>query len=220
MWIFPNLLCVNSESVLAQSSAHLCSVQKDEASPVANSNLSFDFFVVFFTSAYFTSRFEKMFAWWWNKAAVGAEQNQLGLVVNAGLHGDPKNFSTFFWQSTFYDIYRDLKNLSSFFFCIKISQLLDYLDGRQSRRWNLSKGKEGMFASALPRTGTTSATKGHFHFSLHQISNFHSHTAAAALRLNMLSKIWGEACCLIPSHLRWTYSRNSYPWSSNIIVLS
>ena len=93
-----------------------------------------------------------------------------------------------------------------------------YLDGRQLRK--LSTGKERMFASALPRSWTTSATIDHFHFSFHQISSFHSHTAIATLRLNMLSKIWGEACCLIQSHLRWTYSRKIYLWSSNIMVLS
>ena len=30
---------------------------------------------------------------------MGAEKNQLCLIVNTGLHGDPKNFSTFFLQS-------------------------------------------------------------------------------------------------------------------------
>ena len=163
-----------------------------------------------------------MFAWWWNRAAVGAEQNQLGLVVNAGLNGNPKNFSTFFLAIKCFMI-----STGTWRTCLPFSSTsryhnswIDYLDGWQPKRWNLSKGKERMFASALPRTWTTSATKDHFHFPLHQISNFHSHSAVAALRLNMLSKIWGEAYCLIPSHLRWTYSRNIYLWSSNVMVSS
>ena len=129
-------------------------------------------------------------------------------------------FDLFFGNQMFYDIHRDLKNLSSFFFYIKISQLLDWLPGWLATKEMEFIKRQGTNVCQCIATWTTSATKDHFHFSLHQISNFHSHTAIAALRLKMLSKIWGEACCLIPSHLRWTYSRKIYLWSSNIMVLT
>ena len=118
---------------------------------MANSNFSFS---QFFSPLQPTllNKDLKVFAWWWNKAAVGAEQNQLGLVVNAGLHGDPKNFSTFFLAIKCFMI-----STGTWRTCLPFSSTsryhnswIDYLDGWQPKRWNLSKGKERMFASALP----------------------------------------------------------------------